>query len=220
MKVLITGTSRGIGFALTLEALKKGHTVYAVSRSTENLAKVQRDFPKTLIPIQADVSSEHDIQTLATTVTKSGGLDVLINNAGIIKKDESATAFAESFHINATVPFLMTVAFVPVLEKSKEARVVQISTMMGSIEDNTSGGYYSYRSSKAALNMITRSLAIDYPQIRFALIHPGWVKTDMGGPEAPVEPIDSARGIWSVIEKMTPENTGAFVDYKGEALPW
>lgn len=220
MNVLITGTSRGIGFGLVKAALADGHTVYAVARNTEPLKKFKQEFGDKLILMQVDISQPGGIENLFSEAAKLGGVDVLVNNAGMMAKGESAAELAESFWINATVPFLLTKAFMPLLKKSSEPRVAQISTMMGSIADNTSGGYYAYRSSKTALNMLTKSLALDFPNIRFALIHPGWVKTDMGGANAPTDVTDSVRGIWKVISEMTRENSGQFVNFKGEALPW
>jgi NAD(P)-dependent dehydrogenase (short-subunit alcohol dehydrogenase family) len=92
--------------------------------------------------------------------------------------------------------------------------------MMASIQDNSSGGYYAYRSSKTALNMLTKSLTQDQPNVSFALIHPGWVKTDMGGTNAPTEIADSVKGIWNVINGMNQKNSGQFINFKGQILPW
>lgn len=220
MTTLITGSSRGIGFALTTEALKKGQTVLAVARSIEKLKPLQRDYPDHLKLVHADVSQPSGIKLVVEAVAKHGSLDTLINNAGVLKSGVTVEDFTESFHVNAIVPFELTKALMPALQKSKEPRVVQISTMMASIADNSSGGNYAYRSSKAALNMITKCLTIEFPNVRFALIHPGWVKTDMGGSSAPTETTESARGIWTVIEAMTVKNSGAFKDFKGATLPW
>lgn len=220
MNILITGTSRGIGFGLVAAALAEGHTVYAVARNTEPLKKLKQEFAEKLILLQIDVSQPGGIESLVNETSKAGLIDVLINNAGTMAKGESAAELAESFWVNATVPFLLTKALMPLLLKSRSPRVAQISTMMASIADNTSGGYYAYRSSKTALNMLTRSLSIDFPNIRFALIHPGWVKTDMGGANAPTDVAESVRGIWKVISEMTPENSGQFVNFKGQILPW
>lgn len=224
MKVVITGTSRGIGFGLVEEALAKGHTVYAAARNTDALKKLKQKFPKHLTTIEVDISQSGGIEKLVADVSRealsTGGIDILINNAGTMAKGETATDLASSYWINATVPFLLTKAMLPILKKSEAPRVAMISTMMASIEDNSSGGYYAYRSSKSALNMLTKSLSIDHPDISFALIHPGWVKTDMGGTNAPTEVADSVRGIWSVISAMTTKNSGQFLNFKGETLPW
>lgn len=219
MKTLITGSSRGIGFGLVGEALKAGHTVYAVARNTEALKALQGDFPQKLVLIQTDVSQPGAIEALAKRIEKDG-LDILVNNAGMMAPGETAGDLAQSFWVNATVPFLLTKALLPTLKKSSNPRVAQISTMMASIKDNTSGGYYAYRSSKTALNMLTKSLALDHADVSFALIHPGWVKTDMGGAGAPTEVAESVNGIWKVITSMNQINSGQYVNFKGETLPW
>lgn len=220
MNTLITGASRGIGRALTEAALAEGQTVFAVSRSRDAFTKLQKDYPSTLIPVLADVSTAEGRKTTVQKVTAFGSLDILINNAGVLSKTDDESDFVESFHLNSIVPFLLTKDFLPLLKKAKEPCVVQISTMMGSIADNSSGGYYSYRSSKAALNMITKSLATDHPTVRFGLIHPGWVKTEMGGAGAPIEPEASAAGIWKVIHSLKPTQDVRLLDFRGRELPW
>ena len=224
MKILITGTSRGIGYELTSAALAAGNSVYAVARNTAPLNKLKAEFPDRLTLLEIDISKVGGIDKLVREITsvsgKNGALDILINNAGTMAKGENAEDLANSFWVNATVPFLLTKALLPTLMKSNLPRVAQISTMMASIADNTSGGYYAYRSSKTALNMLTRILAIDFPEVSFALIHPGWVKTDMGGANAPTEVVDSVRGMWKVISEMTLKNSGQYVNFKGETLPW
>lgn len=219
MKTLITGSSRGIGFGLVGEALKAGHTVFAVARNTAPLKPLQNDFPKNLVLIQTDISQPDAIETLAKQIEKEG-LDILVNNAGMMATGDTADDLTQSFWVNATVPFLLAKALLPTLKKSNNPRVAQISTMMASIKDNTSGGYYAYRSSKTALNMLTRSLTLDHPGVNFSLIHPGWVKTDMGGANATTEIKDSVEGIWKVITAMTTKSSGQYVDFKGETLPW
>ncbi|HRK07580.1 MAG TPA: SDR family oxidoreductase [Pseudobdellovibrionaceae bacterium] len=219
MKTLITGCSRGIGFGLVQEALKAGHKVYAVARNTSSLQKLASQHPEQLTLLQIDISQAGAIDELARRQSAEG-LDVLINNAGMMTQGETAEDLAQSFWVNSTIPFLLSRALLPTLQKSAAPRVAQISTLMASIHDNSSGGYYAYRSSKTALNMLTRSLAIDHPQIAFALIHPGWVKTEMGGSRAPTEVSESVAGIWKVIMGMRPGNSGQFVNFKGEALPW
>lgn len=221
MKTLVTGCSRGIGFALVSQALEKGQTVFAVARDVSKLRPLQADYPKVLVVIEADVTKKEDISKIAIEVSRAGGvLDVLINNAGVYKKDETAEAFADSFLVNATTPFLLTKALLPFLKKSKAPKVTQVSTLMGSIADNSSGGSYAYRASKSALNMVTKSLSVDNPDVTFALVHPGWVKTDMGGDAAPVEVTESARGIWKVIESTGLNESGCFKDYRGKTLSW
>jgi NAD(P)-dependent dehydrogenase (short-subunit alcohol dehydrogenase family) len=220
MKTLITGTSRGIGFGLVAAALSDGHTVYAVARNTDSLEKLKQDYAERLFLVQLDISQPGGIEKLVDEISKAGSIDVLVNNAGTMAKGESAEDLAHSFWVNSTIPFLLTKSLLPLLRKSSAPRVAQISTMMASIADNTSGGYYAYRSSKTALNMLTKSLAIDHPDVRFALIHPGWVKTEMGGANAPTDVSESVCGIWKVISEMTAKNSGQYVNFKAQTLPW
>ncbi len=220
MNILITGTSRGIGFGLTSKALALGHTVIAVSRKTDELNSLKADYPKNLILLEADISQPDSFKAITNKVSEVGSLDVLINNAGVLKSGESLNELSDSFHLNASVPFLLTKALLPFIKKSKAPKVVQISTKMASIDDNTSGGSQAYRASKVALNMLTRGLAIEHRDVFFALIHPGWVKTDMGGSLAPVEINESVAGIWNVINAMSSKTSGQFVDFKGNEIPW
>lgn len=218
MRVLITGASRGIGKSLAEKALAQSMTVMAVTRG-------ELDFKHPgLIVLQADVSTAEGLQKIASHPEVQKGLDILINNAGVLLKkdtdDATGKTFADSFHLNATTPFLLTQKLLPILKKSKDPKVIQISTLMSSLQDNKSGGYYSYRSSKMALNMITKSLSLDHPDVSFALVHPGWVKTEMGGPEAPVSTDVSSDGIWKVIQQMKKNQTLKLQDYLGKELPW
>ncbi len=223
MNILITGASKGIGRALVTEVLKhspKETKIICVARDHKALKELQREFDHQIIPVIADVSSEKDLQHIVDQVKSLKTLDLLINNAGVLNKDFTEKDFLNSFQVNAIAPFLLTRALLPYLSHGKNPQVVQISTLMSSIEDNGSGGYYAYRSSKAALNMITKSLSIDHPKIKFLLIHPGWVKTDMGGEQAPLSPETSAQGLWKVIKNQSIEESGYFKDYRGNTLPW
>lgn len=223
MKTVITGTSRGIGLELTRLALTAGHEVIAVARQPEKapgLLKLKGDFKDKLELVTADLQSTGAAETVAAMAQDWGVVDILVNNAGIMRQGTSRADFADSYLVNAVVPFEVTKALLPFLQKSKAPKVAQITSLMGSIGDNTSGGYYAYRSSKAALNMITMSLAKDHPNITFAVLHPGWVKTDMGGEQAPIAVTESAQGLWRVIEGLTPAKTGGFFDFRGKSLPW
>ncbi len=220
MNVLITGASRGIGFGLTTRALAQGDTVIAVTRKADKMKSLQADYQKNLIVLEADISQLSSLKTISSKVSELGTLDLLINNAGILKPGETFEDLSESFQVNATMPFLLTKTLLPFVKKSKSPKVAQISTKMSSIDDNSSGGSQAYRASKIALNMLTRGLMIENRDVSFALIHPGWVKTDMGGSSAPVEIVDSAKGIWKVIEAMNPKSSGQFIDFKGNEIAW
>ncbi len=202
MKIVITGTSRGIGAELVKIAKDQGHEVLAIDRKV------------------VDLRSPEAGGKIAALAQPWGMVDVLINNAGIMKPGTSREDFQESFLVNSVVPFEITQALLPLLKKSSSPRVAHITSLMGSIADNSSGGYYAYRSSKSALNMINKSLSIDNPWLTTMVIHPGWVKTDMGGEQAPTSTAESGLGIWRLIEGMNKAKSGTFYDFHGKELPW
>ena len=155
-------------------------------------------------------------------------IDVLINNAGVYGPQESrydtldAEAWSRVLRVNVIAPLKVSAAFVPRVERSEKKVIVAISSLMGSIADNTSGGSYIYRSSKAGLNAAMKSLAWDLrPRgVTVAVLHPGWVRTDMGGPAAPLSVEESARGLRGTIAGLDPSRSGQFLNYDGRILPW
>jgi NAD(P)-dependent dehydrogenase (short-subunit alcohol dehydrogenase family) len=215
MNIVITGTSRGIGLELCKQA--KGNLILAVARQPQESAELEAVGVQTLA---VDLRDAEAPAKIAAVVKNWGSLDLLINNAGVYKGDETAEDFLTTFHVNCVAPFLVTKALLPALQRSGAPKVVNITSKMGSITDNTSGGSYSYRASKAALNMINKTLAADNPWLTAIVVHPGWVQTDMGGMGAPVQLKDSATGIWSLIQKLKRADTGRFFDYRGESIPW
>lgn len=222
MYVVITGTSRGIGLELTKVALSKGHHVLAIARqpqASHDLIELQKN-NKFLEIFALDLLDKDAHDQIAKRVSHWPQVDVLINNAGIYEKDVNISDFEKSFLTNSIKPFFITRALIPQFKNSKRPLSVQITSMMGSIEDNTSGGSYSYRASKSALNMIYKSLSVDEKWLISLLVHPGWVQTSMGGSAAPVTVGDSALGIWKLIDEASLSHSGSFVTYKGEALPW
>lgn len=224
MNILITGTSRGIGLELLKVALNQGHQVFAVGRKLESKPELQeliKSYGTKLNLISADLGNPEAPEQIANQVSgKIPELDLLINNAGVMHSGETEKDFLDSFKINSVVPFLMTKALFPLLKKSKNPKAVHVTSLMGSIQDNSGGGYYAYRASKTALNMINKSLSIDQPWLTTIVIHPGWVKTDMGGPQAPTLPKDSAQGIWKVLSELNKTDTAGYFDFTGKKLPW
>lgn len=222
MYVVITGASRGIGLELVKKALSSGCSVLAVARhpeASEELKDLANNNQKLKL-VKGDLHSAQVIDNMLAAVTEWPSVDVLINNAGIFKDDETIEDYSESFLINSIMPLFITRAFLPLLKKSKHPRSIQITSQMGSIKDNSSGGSYSYRASKSALNMFFKSLSVDEPWLTSILIHPGWVKTRMGGENAPITTHESVNGIWSIINKCQPQQNGSFLNYRGESLPW
>jgi NAD(P)-dependent dehydrogenase (short-subunit alcohol dehydrogenase family) len=150
---------------------------------------------------------------------------VLINNAGVghtaaSLDDVTATEMLRVFHVNGIGPLLLTRALLPNLRAGRRRLVINLSSVMGSIASTEGVGHYAYRASKAALNMINRIMANELSDVTCVVVHPGWVKTDMGGEGAGVEIPDSISGMLEVIDALTPADDGRYVDYEGNELPW
>lgn len=223
MNVVITGTSRGIGLELAQLVLTAGHNVLAVARSPEKskgLLKLKGDFKDKIEIVTADVASPEAAELIHGMAEDWGVVDILVNNAGILLKGDSRKDMVDSFVTNSVAPMEITKALVPLLKKSTQPRAAHITSLMGSIADNGSGGYYAYRASKAALNMINKSLTKDHPWLTSVVLHPGWVQTDMGGAQAPTSTRESAEGLWKVISGLGKDSGGRFFDFKGKELPW
>ena len=223
MNIVITGTSRGIGLELTREALTRGHKVLAVARQpgdSEGLSHLKSQYPAQLLTAAVELTDPECGDKVAAAIHDWRSVDRLINNAGVYAKGEAVEDFLKSFHVNSVVPFLITKALLGKLRQGQSPKVVQITSLMGSIADNTSGGSYAYRASKAALNMINKGLAVENNWLTTVVMHPGWVKTAMGGAGAPMEASQSAHGLWAVIEGLKEKNSGHFYDFQGRELPW
>ena len=217
---VVTGANRGIGLALTLLLRQRGYTVLAACRRSSPAL----DACGAEVIDGVDVSDADGIATLVRAVGDRT-VDLLVNNAGILAWDERAgaldvDAIRRQFEVNALAPLRVTMALRPALKRG--SKVALITSRMGSIEDNTSGGAYGYRMSKAALNMAGKSLAHDLEAdgIAVAILHPGMVKTDMIRGHGQVEPADAAKGLVARIDALTLETTGSFWHQNGEALPW
>lgn len=225
---MITGANRGIGLELCKVLLARGETVIAASRNPDgarDLWELASDFKGLFRSVKLDVGNAKSVEECARELA-NGTIDVLVNNAGVLNGagDGLATLRFEevvkSFEINTYGAMRVARAFLPMLNQSSEPKMVSITSRMGSIADNTSGGYYAYRMSKSALNMFHKCFAIEFPKIASAVLHPGWVQTEMGGSGAPVTPHDSASGLIKVIDGLTTQKNASFIDFKGESIPW
>ena len=222
-KWLITGASRGIGREFVQQLRARGEQVLATVRREEDAGPLREVGARVEL---LDVTDDAAVTALAKQL-ESEPVDVLLNNAGVMGRSRSLDQvelddLGRCFEINAVAPLRVTRAFLPHLRRGSERLVLQMTSRMGSIEDNTSGGAYAYRSSKAALNMLNRSLSLDLAadDFRCVLLHPGWVRTDMGGSGAPLTVEDSVRGLLRVIDGLGPADNGAFFDFQGERIPW
>ena len=217
---IVTGANKGIGLALTQALRARGAEVLAACRSTSDaLARTGAE-----VVTGVDVASDDGLTTLVRAVG-SRTIDFYIHNAGILVWGDALGALdvegiRRQFEVNALGPLRLTDALRQNLVSG--SKLALITSRMGSIDDNGSGGRYGYRMSKAALNMAGKSLAMDLRGrgVAVALLHPGMVKTDMVGGGGQVEPEDAARGLLARIDELTLETTGGFWHANGERLPW
>lgn len=225
--ILVTGAGRGLGAELTRQFAADGWRVVATVRDPQAGAKLAALGPAVEVH-RLDVRDGAAILRLAGEL-KGDALDVLLSNAGLYGPEDGGSLAAcdhrtwhEVMEVNAMAPLALAQAFVEQVAASRRKAMVMVSSVMGSIGDNTGGGAYIYRSSKAALNMVARSLAIDLrPRgIAVVAVHPGWVRTDMGGASAPLAPADSVRHLKRLIERLDLRQSGTFFNYDGGVLPW
>jgi NAD(P)-dependent dehydrogenase (short-subunit alcohol dehydrogenase family) len=224
--VLISGANRGIGLEFARQYAADGWRVLATCRDLDRAAALTSlQGQVTVLPL--DVSEKKSLDGLTADI-KSIPIDLVIANAGVsgprgmqpelVDRD----SWLETFHVDAVAPLALMGAVKPNLEKGKLKQAVAISSRLGSIGANESGGLYVYRSSKAALNAIWRSLAIDWKPagITCVVMHPGWVRTDMGGAGADLAVDESVTGMRRVIGSIDLERSGRFLDWTGREIPW
>lgn len=224
--VLITGANRGLGLEFARQYAADGWRVIATCRNPAG-ARELADLGGAVDVHALDVTDHGRIQALAKTL-KRDAIDVLINGAGIYGPRPAPlggvnyAAWGEVFRVNAMAPLTVSEGFDDHVARSDLKRIVTITSRMGSIADNDSGGSYIYRSSKAAVNAVMKSLSVDLrPRgITVVVIHPGWVKTDMGGPSALIDPEESVSAMRKVIAGLTMEDSGRFFNYDGPGIPW
>lgn len=219
---LITGANRGIGLALVREFQEHGHAVIATARDPGASAELKA----TGAELHAlDVSDAASIKALAATL-KGRALDFLINNAGLGDRADMPrldyVRFEELLRVNTVAPIRVLDALTPNLAAGKQKIAAALSSQLGSIENTNMGFGLAYRVSKAGLNMGLRTAAHTLAEkgITLLALHPGWVKTDMGGEAAPVLPADSAAGLYKVITTAGPSKELRFFDFEGKTLPW
>lgn len=236
-RVLITGAGRGIGLELARQYAERGDRVLAGCRDIERapglraLVEQHRE-GVSILPLEVT-----DAGSLTAAVRQArqavDGLDILINNAAINPGDAKVPGpdgqrlldearTLEVLRVNVVAPVRVAQAFTPLLLRGAAPRVVNISSGSGSLALATEPDDYAYGASKAALNMVSRTLAWNVRDqgITVVMIDPGWVKTDMGGLGAPLEPEESVKGLLTVIDGLTPDDTGRFLRYDGSEVPW
>lgn len=224
--VLITGANRGIGLQLTKHYIEAGWEVIATYRNAEGNDALQALACPQLTLLQADVSNDEGISKIASYF-QGQGLDLLINNAGIYgPRDQTfgkveRQAWREILEVNTISPMMLAQSLADSLAQNK-GNLAIISSKVGSIDDNTSGNAYMYRSSKTAVNQVIKCLSIDLGprDITVVSLHPGWVRTDMGGPNGSIDVLTSVSGLTKVIENLNADQNGHFINYDGSPIPW
>jgi NAD(P)-dependent dehydrogenase (short-subunit alcohol dehydrogenase family) len=228
--IVVTGAGRGIGAELCRQALQAGDTVVACPR-TEEAPELDSATRSRALVVPLDVADEGSIAAAARAIEARlpGGIDLLINSAGIYPREEvpfdrlDPEVLVHAFRVNALGALRVTAALLPLLRRGRERRIAQLTSRMGSIDDNRSGGSYAYRLSKAALNMAVRNLAHELGKEGFVVlaIHPGWVRTRMGGGDrAPLALPQAAAEVLRLARFAEPSLSGAMVGPGGERIPW
>jgi NAD(P)-dependent dehydrogenase (short-subunit alcohol dehydrogenase family) len=237
---LVTGASRGLGLEFVRQLATRGDRVFAACRtpsSASMLARIAREHGPRVTLVELDVDEPSSIEACAKSVAaEMASLDLLINCAGVYSargsKDPDAAgetlgrldmqAALDVLRTNAVGPLLVAQAVLGLLARGRNPRIISLTSGYGSVSSNTSGFPYYYSASKAALNQLMRSLAHDAASsgITTVVLDPGWVRTDMGGAGAPLEPAESVAGMLRVIDALTPADRGRFLDWRGRAQPW
>lgn len=235
-RILITGANRGIGLAFVHQYLKRGDRVFAGCRRPETASELQKlgvVYPD-LTLVALDVADAESIRKAHDRVREQAdGLELLLNNAGVYsaKGSENPAESLGNFdfeaalgvlQINSVGPLIVAQAFIDLLQAGKRAKIVSISSGYGSLSANTGSFPYYYSASKAALNMLTRSLAGEVGPLGIAavVLSPGWVRTDMGGPNASLLPEQSVASMIRVIDGLSLGDNGSFLDWQGDVQPW
>jgi len=236
--ILITGASRGLGLEMTRQYAAEGCRVYACARTPDQAVELQAvaAASNARVTVHAlDVADHGRIDALAAELTGQP-IDVLINSAGLMGRESFAEKgmaiqrfgqtdyddWMRTLRVNLFGPMKMAEAFVENVAASEQKKLVTLTSIVGSIGQNTFGGLYAYRSSKAAANSIMKSMALDLKRrgIIALPMHPGWVRTDIGGPRAELDAPAAVAGLRKVIGGLTPANAGHFLQWDGRELPW
>ncbi|MGB4813299.1 MAG: SDR family oxidoreductase [Methylophilaceae bacterium] len=225
--VLITGANRGLGLEFTKQYAADGWQVLACCRQPQSALALHDIVSKNsnVKILTLDVGDFKQIEALAASLHDTP-IDLLINNAGIYPEssfgDCDETAWAQAFKINSMAPLKMVEAFVTHLTKSRLKKVATLSSKMGSISDTQTGMSYIYRTSKTAVNMVMKNLSLDLKPygISVVTLHPGWVRTEMGGPDGLIDAPESVTGLRKVIEQLSIDNTGKFIAFDRQEIAW
>lgn len=230
MKLLITGTSRGIGLEMVRYGLERGWRIFACCRHpqhAESLLNLAGLAPQQISVHIADMKELATLQALAYEL-RNESIDILVNNAGVYGPDKNrfgevdVAGWHEAFQVNCISPLKLSELMIGSIQSGRGKTIACISSKMGSMEDNTSGGSYIYRASKAALNAVVKSMSVDLrgQGIKVVALNPGWVKTDMGGPNAEISTRERVSRMFDVLLTLSESDSGRFIDIDGSDIPW
>jgi len=227
--ILITGANRGIGLELTEQFAEDGWQVLACCRNPTDAGKLQALSEQDLA-IELHELDVTNYQQMAILADQLGNrpIDILLSNAGIYGSkgvgfgEVDAQEWRQVLEVNTIAPLMLVQSFVEQVAASQQKLVAVISSKVGSIADNSSGGSYIYRSSKTAVNQVVKSLSIDLAgrDISVISLHPGWVKTDMGGPNAEISTDESVSGLKRILQSAGLAQSGQFIEFNGSSIPW
>ncbi len=224
--IIVTGASRGIGLEMCRVLATRGDRVIATARGAAPALAGLAGVGGGVEIVELEVTDEASIAALAQRL-QGRPIDALINNAGVSSTAKSLGELTMAelqrvFAINASAPMLVAAALLPNLRLGARKVVMNVSSQLASIANNKGGSTYPYRASKTALNQLTVSMANELRAEGFCCVcvHPGWVKTDMGGPNAPLLPPESAAYLIRLLDGLTPAKSGSFLNYDGAAMPW
>ncbi|MDB4954006.1 MAG: family oxidoreductase [Myxococcales bacterium] len=224
MRVVVTGANRGIGLELVRQLRARGDEVEAACRHPETATQLRELGGRVH---RCDVAEDASVKAFAAELGDTP-IDLMINNAGISGgshqqlRDMDFEEAVRTYQVDALGPLRVSLALLPNLRHGAGKKLAHITSGLGSIGDNRSGGFYGYRMAKAALNMASKSLAVELRSegIISVVVNPGWVQTDMGGKSAAVTVADSVRGILHAVDNATLDQSGEFLDWKGTQYPW
>lgn len=225
--VLITGANRGIGLQLTRRFLEEGWKVFAACRKPDAAEDLQALAGTHLQILPLDVTDSRSVLELVAALNRAK-LDVLINNAGIMGpaqqnvRDMDYDGFLQTLNVNTVAPLRVAAALLPNLKQSKRPRIITVSSQMGSFDLDMGPGHIAYSSSKSAVSKVMQLMAKELaPEgIIVCPVHPGWVKTDMGGPNAQVDAADCAAGLYTLIDGLQQQHSGRFWTWEGREHAW
>lgn len=230
-RILITGANRGLGYELTRQYVQRGEQVFAACRKpddAEALQTLKEQHPETLVIVPLEVTDAESIaQSVELVKQHTEALDMLINNAGIIYREANfseitAQHLRETFEVNTIAPVIVAQHYLDLIKAGEDPMIINVSSRGGSIGLRHTVSNASYAASKAALNMISKMMANEFtPEgILVVPMHPGWVQTDMGGPEAALQVEEAMTTMIKTLDKLNPKKVGYFMQWDGGELPW